>query len=209
LFVDDHSSDSTANEISSLIKLYGKKVKFYTKQGKRGKAFSIIEGVTYANFDTICMIDADLQYAPEYIAPMYTLMNSSGKDIVITKRTINETSILRKILSSGFNLVFTRLMFGINYDTQSGLKLFKAKVFEKVEINPSPWGFDLEFIVLSLMNGFTVTSMDINFSERTNGDAKVNVLKTSLELAKESIKLRSKISKKSLKTFYVKNLEVA
>jgi glycosyltransferase involved in cell wall biosynthesis len=192
-----------------LIKIYGKKVKFYTKQGKRGKAFSIIEGVAYSKFDTICMIDADLQYAPEYIAPMYTLMNTSGKDIVITKRTINETSILRKTLSSGFNLVFTRLMFGINYDTQSGLKLFKAKVFEKVEINPSPWGFDLEFIVTSLMSGFTVTSMDINFSERTNGDAKVNVFKTSLELAKESIKLRSKISKKSLKTFYVKNMEVA
>lgn len=208
IFIDDHSTDNTAALIQSLAKKSNDTIQFHSKIGQRGKSYSILEGIEYAQYDTLCMIDADLQYAPENIAPMYKSMNQTGSDIVITNRISNETSLLRKVLSGGFNLVFTRMMFGINYDTQSGLKLFRAEVFDKVKINPSPWGFDLEFIVLSLMEGFSVTSYDIDFAERLNGQAKVNVIKTSIELGKESIKLRAKINKKLLKENYLKNLEV-
>lgn len=206
VFIDDHSTDATESLIKAQAKTAGKTIRFYKKVGQKGKSYSILQGITHARYDTLCMIDADLQYAPENIAPMYELMRKAGSDIVITNRKTNDTSALRKLLSSGFNLVFTRMMFGIDYDTQSGLKLFRAEVFEKVNINPSPWGFDLEFIVLSLMAGFSIESYDISFSERVEGQAKVHVLKTSFELAKESVKLRLKINKKHLKVNYLKNL---
>ena len=208
IFIDDNSTDATKALITALASKTNGTIKFYTKVGQRGKANSILEGITYAIYDTVCMIDADLQYAPENIAPMYMQMIETNTDVVITNRKTNETSVLRKILSGGFNLVFTRMMFGINYDTQSGQKLFRAEVFEHVKINPSPWGFDLEFIVSSLLKGYSISSYDIDFTERLDGEAKVHVLKTSVELAKESIKLRLKINKKNLKTNYMKNLEL-
>src|SRR4051812_13830030 len=62
IFVDDHSVDKTYQIIQALAHIYP--ASFYLKKGKKGKAFSIIEGCFYAKYKLIAMIDADLQYPP-------------------------------------------------------------------------------------------------------------------------------------------------
>jgi glycosyltransferase involved in cell wall biosynthesis len=204
IFVDDHSTDMTEELIGRKI-AEGYPVRFEKKQGKGGKAFSIIEGVDHARFDVVCMIDADLQYAPEEILPMLRQMTALNNDVVISNRVAHETSFLRQLTSSTFHFVFTKLLFGLEYDTQSGLKVFKKDVLKSVDITPSPWSFDLQFIVAALLRGYSISSHDIYFAERTNGKAKVNVIKTSYELARESVKLRLQISGSKLRKQYKLN----
>ncbi|RYF28121.1 MAG: glycosyltransferase family 2 protein [Chloroflexi bacterium] len=204
LFIDDHSTDTT----TQILKTYSSTdstIRHYMKQGQPGKSFSILEGIDQATFDTVGMIDADLQYAPENIGPMLEIMRRTQSDIVITRRKVNETSPLRRLMSTVFNLVFTRMMFGIDYDTQSGLKIFKADVFKTLDLSPTPWGFDLEFIVFSLLQGNSIASYDITFEARTEGEAKINVISSSFELAKQSVQLRAKISGSQLRRSYVNN----
>ncbi|MFZ1250449.1 MAG: glycosyltransferase family 2 protein [Candidatus Microsaccharimonas sp.] len=201
LFVDDKSTDNTAK----LIKKYAKKddrINLHVKKGEKGKANSIIEGSSLAQYNTVCMIDADLQYPPESIPAMYKQLVATSSDVVITNRKNNETSLLRKVFSAGFNLIFTKLLFGIDYDTQSGLKIFKTDIMKNISLEASRWSFDLEFIVKSLLAGYIISDFDIDFAKRNAGEAKLNVLSTSYELALASVKLRMSINKKSLSKQY-------
>ncbi len=206
LFIDDHSTDGTQKAIADIASKNPAVVQF-EKQGKRGKAYSILEGVARSQHEIICMIDADLQYAPENIAPMLTLMEKMNSDVVITNRITHATGALRKLASFVFNYVFIKLLFGIEYDTQSGLKLFRKKVLENITVTPSPWSFDLEFIVRSLLKNYSIVSYDITFEARNSGDAKISMFKSSFELAKSSISLRFKVPALAVRKKYKNNIQ--
>ncbi len=208
IFIDDHSTDGTIEVVQSLSKKYP--IRSYKKVGSRGKAYSLLQGFALAQYDVICMIDADLQYPPEAILPMYRCMVSSGTDIVLTERQDDATtSKLRQISSKVFNLAFTRLLFGFNYDSQSGLKLFRKEVYEKTSLNPTPWSFDLEFIVRALENNYKIISYKIPFSKRHSGHAKVRLLRVTYELTVASIKLRLHSSRRKIKQAYRMNLKIS
>ena len=203
VFVDDHSTDGTVKAIENLSTEFP--VRYLMKRGERGKAHSLLEGFADAKYETLCMIDADLQYPPEAIIPMYRLMESTDTDIVLTNRLDHATSRLRKITSAGFNFIFTKLLFGFDYDSQSGLKLFKRSVIKNITITPTPWSFDLEFIVRSLEHDYKIISYDISFAERYAGVAKIQVSKVAIELAKASVKLRFNSSPRKVKEAYKMN----
>ena len=84
IFIDDSSTDETVKEINKYNKALPLKV--YVKYircgfGKRGKASSLLLGFGLAKYDNVCMIDADLQYPPEAILPMYQKLKNA--DVVI------------------------------------------------------------------------------------------------------------------------------
>jgi glycosyltransferase involved in cell wall biosynthesis len=193
VFIDDRSDDSTPDIIRSLKKSYP--VRVYTKQGTKGKAYSLIEGFAKAKYQLICMIDGDLQYPPEAIPGMSTLLSREEADIIQTRRVDNNTSRLRKLSTKTFNFVFAQMLFGIKFDTQSGLKLFKKEILTKVDLQPGAWTFDLDFLVKSMQHGYKVVSYDIVFSERLHGEAKISVFTAASEMAIDSVKLKYKTSR--------------
>lgn len=198
--VDDHSTDGTAEFVRDADPKYN--ARLFTKQGKPGKAFSLLEGFAVAENDLICMIDADLQYPPEAIKMMYHKMQYLDADIVVTNRIDNKTAFLRRLFSYIFNLVFARALFGIKYDTQSGLKLFRRDVLRRITLSPSAWTFDLEFIVRALENGFVIANQDIPFSERNAGVPKIKMLNATLEIAGGSLKLWRNSSNRRIRFRY-------
>jgi glycosyltransferase involved in cell wall biosynthesis len=198
--VDDHSTDGTAEYVAQADPKYN--ARLITKIGERGKSFSLLEGFAAAKYELICMIDGDLQYPPEAIKLMYHKLQYLEADIVLTNRAVNSTSKLRQLSSFVFNLLFTRLLFGINYDTQSGLKLFRRDVLRHMSLSPSPWTFDLEFIVRALENDYVITSQDIVFSERLAGQPKIKMINGTIEIASGALKLWSNSSTKRVKLRY-------
>ena len=205
LFIDDHSSDGTVDAINSLSRFFP--VSYQMKQGKRGKAQSIIQGFNAAKSNFICMIDADLQYPPEDISKMVNKLIDNNADVALSQRNKSDAGKLRNVMSSVFNFVFVRSLFGINYDTQSGLKVFRRHTYDGMELRPSQWSFDLEFIVAALQKQSRILTHDIKFGKRTSGEAKVDVIKSSIELAKSSILLRMRVSGKRIREAY--NLNTA
>jgi glycosyltransferase involved in cell wall biosynthesis len=143
IFIDDHSTDNTISEINKLKNKYP--IKVYSKKGKRGKTFSLIEGFAKAKYEILGMIDADLQYPPLYLPQMLKLINNNEADVVVTNRKEYNESVIRKILSKITSNVIT-ILFGLNFDTQSGLKIFKKEVYESVPITTeNEWTFDIDF----------------------------------------------------------------
>ena len=95
IFIDDHSIDKTYNIISNLSLKYP--ILLAEKKGKKGKSFSIVEGIDLSTYDTIGMIDADLQYPPEAIPDMIKMLEDS--DIVVSNRKHFEAPQIMKIIS--------------------------------------------------------------------------------------------------------------
>lgn len=200
IFVDDHSTDQTRPMLEAASRRLP--VRVLAKKGPRGKAYSLLQGFQAARYDLVCMIDADLQYPPEAIPGMYQQLRKTEADVVLTKREDRQTSWFRKLSSSVYNLLFTRLLFGFNYDTQSGLKLFRKRVIQTITVKPTPWSFDLEFIVRALEQGYVLTSLPIRFDERHAGEAKVKVGKVAFELAKASLQVWRNSSPDKVKRGY-------
>ncbi len=173
IFIDDNSSDDTRARIESWTAEYP--ISLHLKTGNKGKARSLIEGFLRAQYDTIAMIDADLQYAPEEIPVMLDKIEEST-DIVIANR--NKQSILARFLHS------------LDYDVLSGLKVFKKEIIERITLDPRPWTFDLEFLLKARNAGYTIASHDIEFSQRWAAKPKKRFFPAFTQMLWEAISLK-------------------
>jgi len=193
IFIDDNSTDKTRRIIAKLKKQYHGifLIKLFLKRGKPGKAYSIIEGFQYVENKIVAMIDADLQYPPEAIAEMARKIEQ-GADIVVANRVEKETNFLRSFLSRSFNFVFAKILHDLNCDVQSGLKVFKRKIIYDVKLNPSPWTFDMEFLLSARNYGYKIDSVNIRFDERVAGRSKINIIKAVTEIGWNAIVLKTR-----------------
>lgn len=186
IFIDDHSTDNSVEVIDSFVSTHP--IKYFLKRNQKGKAQSLIEGFSQAQYPVICMIDADLQYPPEAIIPMYKQIQQGRADILVAARTDHQTSRLRQFFSKGFRTIFGKYLHNLDYDVQSGLKVFRTEIIERIQIQPSPWTFDLEFLLKARQANYQIGSYEIAFAERVAGEAKVNVIRSGLEIGWRAIK---------------------
>jgi len=192
IFIDDHSTDGTQDAIKALSLTYP--ISLYEKKGKLGKANSLIEGFLHAQYDLICMIDADLQYPPESIPAMVAKIDS-GADIVVANRKENHTNFIRKLFSEIYQFYFVRLLHGIDLDSQSGLKILKKEIVERIPMHSGKWVFDLTLLTQAKNAGYHLDTVDILFAERVSGKTKVNLFFTSFELIINALHLRLQAKK--------------
>lgn len=187
IFIDDYSTDQTAKIVKQFTSRYP--IKLHYKKGNKGKAYSLLEGFSYAKYGLIAIIDADLQYPPEVIPDMVNKLDE-GFDVVVANRAERHTNFIRSLVSKSFKLVFAKSLHNFDLDVQSGLKVFRTEIIRRIILNPSPWTFDLEFLIKSRDSGYKIGSLDITFAKRFWGQSKVNILKTSLEIGMSSLKLK-------------------
>lgn len=187
IFVDDYSTDQTRELVVHMAKIFP--ITLLVKHGNRGKAQSIIEGSKQAQYDLICMIDGDQQYPPEAIPEMLSEI-INGADIVVADRAVNHTSALRKLTSKSFSFLFGKFLHGLDMDIQSGLKLFKKEIIERIPLEPTAWTFDLELLKKAQDAGYVIFSIPIEFQERVYGKTKINVFKNAYEIGSHAVRLK-------------------
>ncbi|MEK7576586.1 MAG: glycosyltransferase [Patescibacteria group bacterium] len=187
IFIDDHSIDRTRDILRALAIEYP--ISLFIKQGAKGKAQSLLEGFARARYDVVGMIDADLQYPPEAMPEMIQKIQD-GFDVVVVNRVERHVSFLRKLFSKTFALIFVRALHGFNFDVQAGLKVMKRTVVREIEVHPTPWTFDLEFLVRARQAGHQITSVNITFDDRHAGISKVNLFRASFEIGWNALKLK-------------------
>ena len=189
IFVDDHSTDKTQEYVEELQSYYP--VRLFLKKGKRGKAYSLMEGFSHARYENLAMIDADLQYPPSALAEMVKMLKKY--DVIVANRNKYQDTATRHVLSRGFKYVFGKMLFSLDTDIQAGLKVFKKKVFETVQFAPrSGWTFDLEFLHRAQMAGFSVGNFDITFRTRKSGQSKVKGFFASWEIGMNALRVRAR-----------------
>jgi len=194
IVIDDNSTDNTEVTLKKLSNRYP--IRHLFKQGKQGKAYSILEGSRASTAEYIAMIDGDLQYSPEYIPEMLELAQKEDLGIVIGERSIHHESRFRQFISKAGHLIYAKLVLGIDSDTQSGLKLFRREILDHLEPKDfKPWAFDLPLIHTAEQLGMKIGAVKIDFQDRKNGKSKINVVKTGYEILATAIGLKLSASK--------------
>ncbi len=187
IFIDDHSTDGTFQQLERMAQA-GFPIAPYPKEGKRGKAYSLLEGFARTQYENIVILDADLQCPPEAIGPMFEHL-SNGADVVVANRRNAVGNPCRRLASWIFHEVFARRLNGLQVDSQSGLKLFRRSVLESVTLCPSPWTFDMEFLLKAQLAGYAVKGCAVDFSERTSGESKISLWNASIEISWNALSL--------------------
>lgn len=190
IFIDDHSTDGSLAIMQRLAKDYP--IVIRTKRGERGKAQSIVEGMGYARYRLVAMIDADLQYPPEALPKMARMIARNGFDIIVGNRKQNNTPLLRIIFHEVCRIALGKILHNLDCDIQSGLKVFKKEIANVIPTTLSPWAFDLEFLVHARNAGYTIGSCDIVFDKRYSGNPKINLLEGTWQITISALRLKFK-----------------
>jgi cellulose synthase/poly-beta-1,6-N-acetylglucosamine synthase-like glycosyltransferase len=191
IVVDDHSQDCTGEVALRVAQDNHLPVRVLTKRGQPGKAFSLMEGFAVAQYNVLAALDGDLQYPPETIIGMMKKLQDA--DIVVADRrvTYSRTDRFRGTLSSIFTTIIN-LLFGLDTDIQSGLKVFRRTIYEEMESQPGKWSFDLHLVTHAIHHGYAVANVPILFEQRPAGESKVTPLAVAAELLMTALQLKLK-----------------
>lgn len=189
IFIDDFSDDDTKNIILKLSEKFP--ILYKLKQGKAGKAYSILEGVSYADSEYVAMIDGDLQYPPEAIPGMVNLIESGNYGVVLGTRNYKDVSKFRSFVSVMGRLIVGKMVAGLSCDTQTGLKVFRKDLVNHIDHkNVYPWAFDVPLLNIAKELGYEIGSVDIDFMGRVNGKSKLNFVKATMQILGGALKLK-------------------
>lgn len=187
IFVDDHSTDRTTTIIRQLSQRYP--IRLHLKKGQVGKAYSLLEGSAISTAPFIAMIDGDLQYPPEALPQLYQLAVKNG--MAVANRRIHQTSPLRRLASQVNHWLFGKLLWNLDCDIQSGLKVFRSEIISHLDSKDvTGWTLDLPLLTTALALGYSIGTVDIDFADRQTGQSKVNLFKATKEIAFQSLKRR-------------------
>lgn len=157
LVVSDGSTDDTARIVRDL-KLSNVRVDEYARN--QGKGHALTHGVKHSKGETVTFFDAGGDFDPFHIKQFLQLMEIFDADIVIgSKRhpaSVLNYPLRRQVLSNLYYYLI-RILFNLNVrDTQSGLKLFRREVLEKVlpRALVKRYAIDVELLVIAKHLGF-------------------------------------------------------
>jgi hypothetical protein len=190
LVVDDHSEDGTAKVAATTLHEHHLPGRVLMKSGKVGKSFSLMQGFAMAQYPILAMIDGDLELPPEALPAMVRQL--ARYDIVVGRRLgYGKNNFLRGQFSRMFNRLVLKLFLGIQCEVQTGIKVFWRHVYESMDLQTGPWGFDLAFVAHAMDHGFCIGEYDVVFQKRRVGPSKVNPAVVAVELL--GIAVRTKL----------------
>jgi glycosyltransferase involved in cell wall biosynthesis len=133
IFIDDGSSDSSWDVISSLSKK-NKFIKGLRFRRNYGKAAALHSGFMEANGDIVITMDSDLQDSPEEIPDLVRMINEEGFDLVSGWKKKRYDPFIKRFSSKIYNGT-ARISSGIKlHDFNCGLKAYRNEVVKSIEV---------------------------------------------------------------------------
>ena len=153
----------------------------------RGKGFALRYGISQARGSLVTFIDSDMEVAPEEIGRMARLLQLYSADVVVGSKRHPLSQVQypwpRRLQSLAYQLL-VRLLFRVKVrDTQTGLKMLRREVAERVvdAALVKRFAFDLELLVLARHFGYgriieAPVQIDYKFRSTTSPRAVFSVL---------------------------------
>ena len=153
----------------------------------QGKGFALRYGISQARGRLVTFIDSDMEVSPEEIGRMARLLDLYSADVVVGSKRHPLSQVRypwpRRVQSLAYQLL-VRALFRVKVrDTQTGLKMFRREVAEKVvdAALVKRFAFDLELLVLARHFGYgriieAPVRIDYRFRSTTSPRAVFQVL---------------------------------
>jgi len=148
------NSKNQAEQVSS------SKIKVFSYKENKGKGYAVRYGMNQANGYLISFLDAGMDISPKGIMMLMAHMDWYNADIIVGSKRHPVSRVnypfFRKILSIGYHLG-VKILFGLPLsDTQSGIKIFKREVVEKIlpRLLVKTYAMDIEMLAVAKYLGF-------------------------------------------------------
>ncbi len=179
IIVDDGSNDNgetqkVANELNCV---------FLENPTNMGKGAAVRNGILNSTGKFRIFTDVDIPFEYDAFDRFLKYLDEKEFDVVIGDRTLptstyfTEISGSRKIGSNLFSFIVGRFVTGGHFDTQCGMKGFKASVAENLfSINKiNGFAFDVELLYISLKRNYDIKKLPVNL--RCQEGSSVNLIK--------------------------------
>lgn len=141
-------------------KFVNENVRVIGYKSNKGKGHAVRFGMARAKGDPIAFIDAGMEISPNSISMILEHIEWYGADIIIASKRHPASKVkmttMRKIYSWGYYLL-VKILFGLRItDTQTGLKVYRRGVLEKVlpRLLIKAFAFDIELLAVAYHLGF-------------------------------------------------------
>jgi dolichyl-phosphate beta-glucosyltransferase len=191
IVVDDGSNDDglTAKIVQSNNCIYIK------QNVNKGKGAAVKVGMLAAKGKYRIFTDADIPYEPQVIPSFLHYLDFKEFDLAVGDRSIGETDyynkvgITRSLASKVFSFIVGRFIAGGIFDTQCGIKGFKAEVAEKIfnSTKINGFAFDVEIFHIALIYNYDIKRLPVKL--RSQDGKSVNVLSNSITMLFDLIKI--------------------
>lgn len=181
--VVDGLLDNTFNEAK---KAKSDRLKVYGYQRNKGKGYAVRFGMARSKGRLVSFLDAGMEISPASIMMLMAHMEWYKADIIVgsKRHPVSRVNypLLRHILSVGYHGV-VKLLFGLPLkDTQSGIKIFRRKVLDKVlpRLLVKKYAMDIEMLAVANYLGFSriyEAPIEVKFDRRTSAISWDTVLK--------------------------------
>jgi glycosyltransferase involved in cell wall biosynthesis len=133
IFIDDGSSDSTWDRITTVAEL-NEFVKGFCFRRNYGKAAALHTGFTAAKGEVVITMDGDLQDSPDEIPELVKMIRKEGFDMVSGWKKKRYDPFVKRVTSKFYNGT-ARWSSGIKlHDFNCGLKAYKLEVVKSIEV---------------------------------------------------------------------------
>ncbi len=209
LIVEDNSPDGTADIVKRLMKedKFKNKLFILERKGKLGLGTAYIAGFKWAlknGYDYIFEMDADFSHNPEDLLRLHKAVAEKGADVAVGSRYVKGVNVVNwpmgRVLMSYFASMYVRFITGIDIkDSTAGFVCWSRKVLETIDLDKIKfvgYAFQIEMKYTALKLGFNVVEVPIIFTDRTEGESKMNTgIFREAALGVISLRLRKMLGK--------------
>ena len=171
---DDASTDGSADIVAALA---AKDVRIRLVRLEKNTNFggALNAGLMAASKEVVVYTDSDLPAKEEDIRKAINLLD--GADIVTAySLVVKDSSLKRIIMSRGYNFL-VQLLFGLSlHDINSGLKVYRRKILEGMELKSKSPFIDVEIFAEAVKRGAKIRQYGLIFDLRTKGHSSISRL---------------------------------
>ena len=180
IFVDDHSSDGTADAVREIARA-NPRVRIIERIGRRGLASAAIEGMCATGAPYVAVMDADHQHDPALLIPMLEALTSGEYDLAYASRFAEGASTAQwnrpdRERMSGLANDLARKLTGVELsDPMSGYFMLRAADVRARAARLSGIGFKILLDILATAESpMRVKELPLDFAARAAGESKLD-----------------------------------
>jgi glycosyltransferase involved in cell wall biosynthesis len=174
LLVDDGSTDGTREILRGFESKPGMRVLYHSKN--QGKGAALRTGFQAATGDVILVQDADLEYDPKEFPALLEPIQAGLADVVYGSRFLggrHRVTMFWHMLANMLLTLATNLLYNsILSDMETGYKVFRAEIIQKIPLRANRFDFEPEITAKILKRKVKVFEVSISFNPREYDEGK-------------------------------------
>jgi len=174
ILVDDCSTDGTRD---ILMTLQAADTRVYFHDKNMGKGAALRTGFQQAKGDILLIQDADLEYDPVEYPKLIKPILDGKADVVFGSRfaggDAHRVLFFWHMIGNKFLTLLSNMFTNLNLtDMETGYKVFKRDVYEKISIEENRFGFEPEITAKVAKLGARIYEVGISYSGRSYTEGK-------------------------------------